>query len=169
MPRERERERESSERDEGDLSGTHSFLLLTYYYILLPLMRSAVFRRDCDDRSDPRVHSIDLSRLLSRCRRHHASPVGGRDGIHAPHLRQGLRQLHHHRLGQVGEVNLSNSQLALTYPTLLLLCNPTSRFWLMDCRNISEATKYATELYREAIHVPFMAKCVYNNLVFKRA
>ena len=34
----------------------------------------------------------------------------------------------------------------------------SARFWLMDCRNISEATKYATELYREAIHVPFMAK-----------
>ncbi|XP_026471882.1 uncharacterized protein LOC113376179 [Ctenocephalides felis] len=34
----------------------------------------------------------------------------------------------------------------------------SARFWLMDCRNISEATKMATELYREAIHVPFMAK-----------
>ncbi|XP_031638853.1 ankyrin-2-like [Contarinia nasturtii] len=30
----------------------------------------------------------------------------------------------------------------------------------MDCRNISEATKMATDLYREAIHVPFMAKFV---------
>ncbi|XP_024083180.1 ankyrin-2-like isoform X5 [Cimex lectularius] len=36
----------------------------------------------------------------------------------------------------------------------------SARFWLMDCRNISEATKMATELYREAIHVPFMAKFV---------
>lgn len=34
----------------------------------------------------------------------------------------------------------------------------SARFWLMDCRNISEATKMATELYRESIHVPFMAK-----------
>jgi ankyrin len=34
----------------------------------------------------------------------------------------------------------------------------SARFWLMDCRNVSEATKMATELYREAIHVPFMAK-----------
>lgn len=30
----------------------------------------------------------------------------------------------------------------------------------MDCRNIGEATKMATELYKEAIHVPFMAKFV---------
>ncbi|KAL1117716.1 hypothetical protein AAG570_004031 [Ranatra chinensis] len=30
----------------------------------------------------------------------------------------------------------------------------------MDCRNVLEATKMATELYREAIHVPFMAKFV---------
>jgi ankyrin len=34
----------------------------------------------------------------------------------------------------------------------------SARFWLMDCRNISEATKMATELYREATHPPFMAK-----------
>ena len=36
----------------------------------------------------------------------------------------------------------------------------SARFWLMDCRNVAEATKMATELYREAIHVPFMAKWV---------
>ncbi|XP_042859639.1 ankyrin-2-like isoform X25 [Penaeus japonicus] len=36
----------------------------------------------------------------------------------------------------------------------------SARFWLMDCSNIPEATKMATELYREAIHVPFMAKFV---------
>lgn len=34
------------------------------------------------------------------------------------------------------------------------------RFWLMDCQNISEASKMATELYREAIAVPFMSKFV---------
>merc|ERR1719232_2138070 len=39
----------------------------------------------------------------------------------------------------------------------------SARFWLMDCRNVGEATKMATELYREAIHVPFMAKfCVFS-------
>ncbi|KAK7789791.1 hypothetical protein R5R35_012340 [Gryllus longicercus] len=36
----------------------------------------------------------------------------------------------------------------------------SARFWLMDCRNIADATKMATELYREATHVPFMAKFV---------
>ncbi|GFX37879.1 ankyrin-2 [Trichonephila clavipes] len=36
----------------------------------------------------------------------------------------------------------------------------SARFWLMDCRQVNEATKFATELYREAIHVPFMAKFV---------
>jgi len=34
----------------------------------------------------------------------------------------------------------------------------SARFWLMDCRNIVDATKMATDLYKEAIHVPFMAK-----------
>merc|ERR1712088_594319 len=34
----------------------------------------------------------------------------------------------------------------------------SARFWLMDCRNVGEATKMVTSLYKEAIHVPFMAK-----------
>lgn len=36
----------------------------------------------------------------------------------------------------------------------------SARFWLMDCQNVAEATKMATELYREAIAVPFMARFV---------
>ncbi|XP_058059386.1 ankyrin-3-like [Anopheles bellator] len=36
----------------------------------------------------------------------------------------------------------------------------SARFWLMDCRNISEATKMATELYAQMAHVPFMVKFV---------
>jgi ankyrin 2,3/unc44, putative len=36
----------------------------------------------------------------------------------------------------------------------------SARFWLMDCRQLNEATKFATELYQESIHVPFMAKFV---------
>ncbi len=34
----------------------------------------------------------------------------------------------------------------------------SARFWLMDCRNVTEAAKMATDLYREAINVPYMAK-----------
>jgi len=34
------------------------------------------------------------------------------------------------------------------------------RFWLMDCQNVGEASKMATDLYREAILVPFMSKFV---------
>ncbi|XP_041779505.1 ankyrin-3 isoform X4 [Anopheles merus] len=36
----------------------------------------------------------------------------------------------------------------------------SARFWLMDCRNIGEATKMATELYSQMAHVPFMVKFV---------
>ncbi|XP_013400021.1 titin isoform X4 [Lingula anatina] len=36
----------------------------------------------------------------------------------------------------------------------------SARFWLMDCQNINEATKMATELYRETVAVPFMSKFV---------
>ena len=41
---------------------------------------------------------------------------------------------------------------------LTLVFKVSARFWLMDCRNVAEATKMATSLYKEAIHVPFMAK-----------
>ncbi len=35
----------------------------------------------------------------------------------------------------------------------------SARFWLVDCRHAShDVTRMATDLYREAIHVPFMAK-----------
>ena len=36
----------------------------------------------------------------------------------------------------------------------------SARFWLIDCREINNATKFASELYQESIHVPFMAKFV---------
>merc|ERR1719402_1090750 len=39
----------------------------------------------------------------------------------------------------------------------------SARFWLMDCQDVNSATRMATELYREAIYVPFMAKfCVFS-------
>ena len=36
----------------------------------------------------------------------------------------------------------------------------SARFWLIDCRQVAEATKFATDIYREAVQVPFMAKFV---------
>ena len=36
----------------------------------------------------------------------------------------------------------------------------SARFWLMDCQNVNEAAKMATELYRESSAVPFMGKFV---------
>jgi ankyrin len=36
----------------------------------------------------------------------------------------------------------------------------SARFWLMDCQNVNEATRMATELYREAISVPFMSRFI---------
>lgn len=36
----------------------------------------------------------------------------------------------------------------------------SARFWLMDCRNITEACKMATELYTHMAFVPFMVKFV---------
>ncbi|GIY26670.1 ankyrin-3 [Caerostris darwini] len=36
----------------------------------------------------------------------------------------------------------------------------SARFWLMDCRQVNEVTRFATELYQEAVYVPFMSKFV---------
>ncbi|XP_066594347.1 ankyrin-2-like [Prorops nasuta] len=36
----------------------------------------------------------------------------------------------------------------------------SARFWLMDCRNISEVPKMATELYKESLYVPFITNFV---------
>ncbi|KAL1117549.1 hypothetical protein AAG570_003864, partial [Ranatra chinensis] len=36
----------------------------------------------------------------------------------------------------------------------------SARFWLMDCRNVANATNMASQLYNEASNVPFMAKFV---------
>ncbi|KAK9878102.1 hypothetical protein WA026_020744 [Henosepilachna vigintioctopunctata] len=36
----------------------------------------------------------------------------------------------------------------------------SARFWLMDCRNVTDAARMATELYTQSTHVPFMAKFV---------
>lgn len=39
----------------------------------------------------------------------------------------------------------------------------SARFWLIDCRNVSNATNMASQLYNEASHVPFMAKYVFHD------
>ncbi|XP_052685796.1 uncharacterized protein LOC128165370 isoform X39 [Crassostrea angulata] len=38
--------------------------------------------------------------------------------------------------------------------------NVSGRFMLMDCQNVADACRFATELYREAIIVPYMARFV---------
>lgn len=40
----------------------------------------------------------------------------------------------------------------------------SARFWLMDCRNVSEVPKMATDLYKESLFVPFITKYVIKNL-----
>ena len=41
-----------------------------------------------------------------------------------------------------------------------LALTPLCRFWLMDCQNVGDAAKMATDLYREVIPVPFVSKFV---------
>jgi ankyrin len=36
----------------------------------------------------------------------------------------------------------------------------SARFWLMDCQNYNDATRMASELYREAIAVPFISRFI---------
>ncbi|TKS85770.1 Ankyrin-3 [Collichthys lucidus] len=45
-------------------------------------------------------------------------------------------------------------------PCLRLLCSITGKFWLADCHQIPETVSLASQLYRELICVPYLAKFV---------
>ncbi|XP_067131471.1 ankyrin-2-like isoform X13 [Centruroides vittatus] len=53
-----------------------------------------------------------------------------------------------------------STPLTLVNECISFTTTVSARFWLMDCRQVNEATKFATELYQEVIHVPFMGKFV---------
>lgn len=38
--------------------------------------------------------------------------------------------------------------------------SPPFRFWLIDCRQVQESVNFSTQVYREIICVPYMAKFV---------
>lgn len=40
------------------------------------------------------------------------------------------------------------------------LLSPPFRFWLIDCRQVQESVSFSTQVYREIICVPYMAKFV---------
>ncbi len=51
--------------------------------------------------------------------------------------------------------------LTSTFATLLFFSSPlSSRFWLADCHQIPETVSLASQLYRELICVPYLAKFV---------
>ncbi|XP_060074822.1 ankyrin-2-like [Ylistrum balloti] len=52
------------------------------------------------------------------------------------------------------------TQLKLVNDCVSFTTRVSGRFWLMDCQNYSDATRMATELYREAVVVPYMARFV---------
>ncbi|XP_046974007.1 ankyrin-2-like isoform X3 [Vanessa cardui] len=53
-----------------------------------------------------------------------------------------------------------NTPLTFVNDCVSFTTTVSARYWLIDCRHVEDATKMATELYREAIHVPFMARIV---------
>nr|XP_037876708.1 ankyrin-2 isoform X5 [Bombyx mori] len=53
-----------------------------------------------------------------------------------------------------------NTPLTFVNDCVSFTTTVSARYWLIDCRHIEDATKMATELYREAIHVPFMSRFV---------
>ncbi|XP_045486803.1 titin-like isoform X3 [Pieris rapae] len=53
-----------------------------------------------------------------------------------------------------------NTPLTFVNDCVSFTTTVSARYWLIDCRHVEDATKMATELYREAIHVPFMARFV---------
>uniref|UniRef100_A0A0L8HDE3 Titin n=1 Tax=Octopus bimaculoides TaxID=37653 RepID=A0A0L8HDE3_OCTBM len=54
----------------------------------------------------------------------------------------------------------ASTQLTFVNDCVSFTTTVSARFWLMDCQNVNEASRMATELYQEAVVVPFMAKFV---------
>ncbi|XP_055922516.1 ankyrin-3 isoform X2 [Eupeodes corollae] len=53
-----------------------------------------------------------------------------------------------------------STPLAFVKDSVSFTTTVSARFWLMDCRNVSEASRMATELYSYMAQVPFMVKFV---------
>ncbi|XP_050671700.1 ankyrin-2-like [Leptidea sinapis] len=53
-----------------------------------------------------------------------------------------------------------NTPLTFVNDCVSFTTTVSARYWLIDCRHVEDATKMATELYREAIHVPFISRFV---------
>ncbi|XP_063974723.1 ankyrin-3-like isoform X2 [Diachasmimorpha longicaudata] len=53
-----------------------------------------------------------------------------------------------------------STPLAFSSEKVSFTTTVSARFWLMDCRNISEVPKMATELYKESLFVPFITNFV---------
>lgn len=56
----------------------------------------------------------------------------------------------------------TDSGAAIKCTTSLVPSDPPllSRFWLIDCRQVQESVNFSTQVYREIICVPYMAKFV---------
>uniref|UniRef100_A0A672MWF5 Ankyrin 2 n=1 Tax=Sinocyclocheilus grahami TaxID=75366 RepID=A0A672MWF5_SINGR len=50
--------------------------------------------------------------------------------------------------------------LTFTNDCVSFTTNVSARFWLIDCRQVQESVKFATQVYHEIICVPYMAKFV---------
>ncbi|XP_056128281.1 ankyrin-2b isoform X6 [Rhinichthys klamathensis goyatoka] len=50
--------------------------------------------------------------------------------------------------------------LTFTNDSVSFTTNVSARFWLIDCRQVQESVNFATQVYREIICVPYMAKFV---------
>ncbi|KTG35190.1 hypothetical protein cypCar_00030188, partial [Cyprinus carpio] len=50
--------------------------------------------------------------------------------------------------------------LTFTSDSVSFTTNVSARFWLIDCRQVQESVNFATQVYREIICVPYMAKFV---------
>ncbi|XP_056019544.1 uncharacterized protein LOC125671322 isoform X7 [Ostrea edulis] len=52
------------------------------------------------------------------------------------------------------------TELKFTEDCVSFTTRVSGRFWLMDCQNVADACRFATELYKDAIVVPYMARFV---------
>ncbi|XP_068152331.1 ankyrin-3 [Drosophila tropicalis] len=83
----------------------------------------------------------------------------GNANVHAPTLRL-LCSITGGQTRAAWEDVTGSTPLAFVKDSVTFTTTVSARFWLMDCRNIADAGRMATELYTYMAQVPFMVKFV---------
>ncbi|XP_046974225.1 ankyrin-3-like isoform X2 [Vanessa cardui] len=108
---------------------------------------------------EPRRRKFHRSITLTAPLPQHRDPKLGHDKQGTANLRL-LCSIMGGQARAVWEDVTGSTPLTITDDCASFTTTVSARFWLMNCQNVSDATKLATELYREMLLVPFEVRIV---------